>query len=127
MGNLQIGYRDAIVARTHWDHIHAAFNRGGIFDRSDFGTAAPADLGLYDAGGVLDHGDLGINLSGKPEAVLTNDQWAALDAAADALRSGGGTTFYSEINATTTSTAEEIAEAQDWELRRLERRHTRGR
>ena len=54
--------------------------------------AAPADVGLFDAGGILDHGDLGINLSGKPEAVLTNDQWQALDDAAEALRTGGGGT-----------------------------------
>lgn len=35
--------------------------------------------GLYDQGGVLDDKHLALNLSGKPEAVLTNDQWKMVD------------------------------------------------
>lgn len=35
--------------------------------------------GLYDSGGVLDDEHLALNLSGKPEAVLTNDQWQMVD------------------------------------------------
>ncbi|MDO5535379.1 MAG: hypothetical protein Q4F65_12105, partial [Propionibacteriaceae bacterium] len=31
--------------------------------------------GLYDQGGVLPHGGLALNLSRKPEAILTNAQW----------------------------------------------------
>ncbi|MDT8916293.1 tape measure protein [Amycolatopsis sp. PS_44_ISF1] len=42
---------------------------------------------LYDSGGILGHGDLGINLSGKPEAVLTNDEFATLRKIA---KGGGG-------------------------------------
>ncbi|WP_055123020.1 hypothetical protein [Corynebacterium oculi] len=34
-----------------------------------------AMAGLYDSGGVLQHGSLAVNLSGKPEAVLTYNQW----------------------------------------------------
>lgn len=51
----------------HYDHVHVA-NQGGVF--GDL-----ASKRLYDSGGVLRHGDMGVNLSGKPEAVLTNDQW----------------------------------------------------
>ena len=35
--------------------------------------------GLYDQGGILDDKHLALNLSGKPEAVLTNDQWKMID------------------------------------------------
>lgn len=35
--------------------------------------------GLYDQGGILDDKHLALNLSGKPEAVLTNDQWKMVD------------------------------------------------
>lgn len=33
---------------------------------------------LYDSGGVIPHGGMGLNLSGKPEAVLTNAQMETL-------------------------------------------------
>ena len=32
----------------------------------------------YDTGGILEHGDRGINLSGKPEVVFTDPQWRTL-------------------------------------------------
>lgn len=35
---------------------------------------------LFDNGGVLPHKGIGVNLSGKPEAVLTNDQWMLFEA-----------------------------------------------
>ena len=34
--------------------------------------------GLFDQGGVLDHKRFALNLSGKPEAILTNEQWEGL-------------------------------------------------
>jgi len=40
-------------------------------------------MGSHDAGGVLGHGNLALNLSGKPEAVLTQRQW---DIASSAIR-----------------------------------------
>ena len=35
---------------------------------------------LFDGGGIFPNNSLGINLSGKPEAVLTNDQWQLFSA-----------------------------------------------
>ncbi|AZA08695.1 tape measure protein [Corynebacterium pseudopelargi] len=37
------------------------------------------NVGLFDQGGVLKDKSLALNLSGKPEAVLTNDQWGMLN------------------------------------------------
>lgn len=63
MGDLQYGYRDAIVARTHHDHIHAAFAKGGLLPK------------LYDEGGWLQPGvSLVANKTQKPEAILTEEQ-----------------------------------------------------
>lgn len=36
---------------------------------------AVTSTGLFDQGGVLPHGGLALNLSRKPEAILTNSQW----------------------------------------------------
>lgn len=58
----------------HSDHVHAAMKDGGVLPN------------LYDRGGWLKHGQMGVNLSGKPEAVLTNDESRGLKA----LLSGGG-------------------------------------
>lgn len=67
MGNLQVGYRDAIIAATHRDHIHAGYDKGGIIPD------------LYDQGGWLQPGvSLVSNKTGKPEAVFTEDQMARL-------------------------------------------------
>ncbi len=52
----------------HWDHVHWAMRNGGV---------VPA---LYDNGGWLPSGGLGINATGKPEAVLTPDESRALKA-----------------------------------------------
>ncbi|WP_026161594.1 phage tail tape measure protein, partial [Corynebacterium ciconiae] len=57
------------------------------------------DTGLYDQGGVLKHGQLGVNLSGKPEAVLTNKQWKDLQGIANALPSITGGAVSSAVNA----------------------------
>jgi hypothetical protein len=46
----------------HADHVHAAMKTGGVVPN------------LYDRGGWLKHGQIGVNQSGKPEAVLTNDE-----------------------------------------------------
>ncbi|MBC3186285.1 tape measure protein [Corynebacterium sp. zg-331] len=46
---------------------------GGASDVED-----AARGGLYDTGGLLPHGGVALNLSGKPEAVLTSSQWDAV-------------------------------------------------
>ena len=50
----------------HYDHVHWAMANGGIIP------------GLYDQGGWLPDGGVGVNLTGKPEAVLTPEESAAL-------------------------------------------------
>lgn len=77
MGALQKGYRDWRVARDHWDHIHLGYDKGGIFPN------------LYDKGGIIPPGlSLVANKTGKPEAVLNDEQWDALTA-----NGGGGDTY----------------------------------
>lgn len=41
--------------------------------------------GLFDTGGVLPHEGMAVNLSGKPEAILTGDQWKLLASLGDQL------------------------------------------
>lgn len=44
---------------------------------------APIEAGVYDSGGVLNHGAAAFNFSQKPEAILTNEQWEQLQGIAD--------------------------------------------
>lgn len=55
---------------TMWGKGHG-YADGGIIDLSK--------LGIYDTGGVLEHGDTALNLSGKPEVVINNDQLRAIN------------------------------------------------
>ncbi|MFL6092810.1 phage tail tape measure protein [Corynebacterium durum] len=52
---------------TMWGHGHG-YATGGVLP--DFGK-----MHLYDQGGFIPHGGLGLNLSGRPEPVLTAPQW----------------------------------------------------
>lgn len=52
----------------HWDHIHWAMKNGGVLPK------------LYDQGGWMPSGGLGMNQTGKPEAVLTPAESAGLKA-----------------------------------------------
>jgi len=52
----------------HFDHVHWAMANGGVLPK------------LYDQGGWMPSGGVGVNLSGKPEAVLTPDESRALKA-----------------------------------------------
>lgn len=47
------------VRSQHWDHVHWAMAQGGVVPK------------LYDQGGWLPHGGIGVNLSGRPERVLS--------------------------------------------------------
>lgn len=47
--------------------------------------------GLYDTGGILHHGGLALNLSRKPEAILTNDQWQKIGDLGQSLTGPTGT------------------------------------
>lgn len=57
------------MRNDHWDHIHLAMANGGVLPR------------LYDQGGWMPHGGVGVNLSGRPEAVLSPAESAGLKAA----------------------------------------------
>lgn len=59
------GWSEA-VKRQHYNHVHLAMANGGVVPD------------LFDNGGWMPHGGMGVNLSGKPEAVLTNDESVAL-------------------------------------------------
>lgn len=50
----------------HWDHVHWAFQNGGVWS------------GLFDQGGWLPNGGVGFNTTGQPEAVLTPAESKAL-------------------------------------------------
>ncbi|MDH6283232.1 hypothetical protein [Prescottella agglutinans] len=60
---------------------------GGLGDAlsSTWQSAKNLVGGLFDNGGVLPDKGIGVNLSGKPEAVLTNDQWKLFAAFNDTL------------------------------------------
>ncbi|MCH6197443.1 tape measure protein [Corynebacterium mastitidis] len=60
------------------DLVKAALGGG-----EDVNEAATA--GLYDSGGVLEHGQMAVNLSRQPEAVLTHDQWEGVSRLAGAI------------------------------------------
>ncbi|MBD8218197.1 tape measure protein [Microbacterium sp. CFBP 13617] len=63
------GWSDAVRAQ-HFNHVHLAMANGGVLPK------------LYDQGGWLPHGGMAINMSGRPEPILTGDQW-------DAMKNGG--------------------------------------
>ena len=55
----------------HFDHVHWAMKNGGVL---------PNFASLYDNGGWMPDGGVGVNLSGRPEAVLTPEESAGLKA-----------------------------------------------
>ena len=63
------------VRAQHFNHVHWAMANGGVIPK------------LYDQGGWIPHGGMAVNLSGRPEAVLTPEQSAAYVAG----RGGGDT------------------------------------
>lgn len=75
-----IGYVGS-TGNSTGNHLHAEFLRGGA--RID-----PSSVLKYDTGGILRHGMSAINLSNKPEAILTNAQWKTLERVATAAAGG---------------------------------------
>jgi len=55
--------------RGHYNHVHVGFAGGGILGGKPF---------LHDSGGWHNPGELSINQTRKPEAVLTNGQWQSI-------------------------------------------------
>ena len=68
-------------------------------------AALAEDTALYDQGGVLDHEKLALNLSGKPEAVLTNDQWQMLSGLGESLPDMVGSTVSGTVSSGITAAA----------------------
>ena len=83
--------------RMHYNHVHVGFANGGILGKPF----------LHDRGGWHNPGELSINQTRKPEAVLTNAQWQMVSRLAEQnLASGGGGV---QIGTVQGYTAEEVA------------------
>ena len=97
-------YPNPITRADHWDHIHWAMNRGGIWGPR-----------LYDGGGLLMPGTtLAVNKTGRPETFRTWEQ-------EQALRSGlGGATI--TINGIKHDSVGEFAESLNHALTRARNR-----
>lgn len=61
-------YGSPTAAKAFWER-NGWYASGGVLPK----------LGIYDTGGVLEHGGTALNLSGKPEVVINNDQLRALN------------------------------------------------
>ena len=59
--------------RMHYNHVHVGFAKGGILDKPF----------LHDQGGWHKPGELSVNQTRKPEAVLTNSQWQIMSSLAE--------------------------------------------
>lgn len=64
--NGQEHFWEGAVRAQHFNHVHWAMANGGVMPK------------LYDQGGWLPHGGMAVNLSGRPEPILTADQWDSL-------------------------------------------------
>src|SRR5699024_7961129 len=65
--------------RMHYNHVHVGFAKGGILGKPF----------LHDSGGWHNPGELSINQTRKPEAVLTHGQGEAVESLVDRSASGG--------------------------------------
>lgn len=77
-----------ITKRMHYNHVHVGFAKGGIIPASIIGGYKPF---LHDRGGWHMPGELSINQTQKPEAVLTAKQWETVARSLDHATSGGMT------------------------------------
>lgn len=91
----------AVTKANHYSHVHVAMNKGGIFS------------GEYDSGGYIPPGvSLVTNNTGKPEPVLTGDQW-------DRLEAGSGNTI--NLYGVPLDVAGDVAATINYEIRRNRR------
>lgn len=77
-----------VTKRMHYNHVHVGFAKGGIIPASIIGGYKPF---LHDRGGWHMPGELSINQTQKPEAVLTAKQWETVERSLDRATSGGVT------------------------------------
>ena len=74
--------------RMHYNHVHVGFAKGGIIPASIISGYKPF---LHDRGGWHMPGELSINQTQKPEAVLTAKQWETVARSLDHATSSGVT------------------------------------
>ncbi|KDS94214.1 hypothetical protein DHOM_02940 [Dermabacter hominis 1368] len=84
----RMGDTSGITKRMHYNHVHVGFARGGIIPASIIGGYKPF---LHDRGGWHMPGELSINQTQKPEAVLTAKQWETVARSLDHATSSGVT------------------------------------
>ena len=92
------------VRAQHWNHVHAAMANGGVVPK------------LYDQGGWLPHGGVGLNLTGQPEAVLTPSESVALKKGL-----GGGALINGDVTFQSSGDFASDLDKLSWELRKLGR------
>lgn len=143
----------ASTKRNHYDHVHVALNQGGIIPsaadilglggagrgvipsaadilggaRQDAGFTGDPAVGVYDSGGILNPGDIAINLGKTPERITTEAQWSQIEAAA--LRGGDGqqVVWAPQLTTMQGATAPEIADELNWNYKQVARDHKYGR
>ena len=84
----RMGDTSGVTKRMHYNHVHVGFAKGGIIPASIIGGYKPF---LHDRGGWHMPGELSINQTRKPEAVLTARQWETVARSLDHATSGGVT------------------------------------
>ena len=103
-------------AMARYGSLPAGYGRKGGY--ADGGRVVK----LFDTGGVLEHGDIGINLSGKPEAVLnpaeTRNYQRLMSGTGAAVAKGGDTTI--TLHAVPMDHAGDVADAVTWALMRAD-------
>lgn len=77
-----------VTKRMHYNHVHVGFAKGGIIPAAIIGGYKPF---LHDKGGWHMPGELSINQTQKPEAVLTAKQWETVARSLDHATSSGVT------------------------------------
>lgn len=88
-----------VTKRMHYNHVHVGFAKGGIIPASIIGGYKPF---LHDRGGWHMPGELSINQTRKPEAVLTARQWETVARSLDHAANSGMT-----INVTPPSSSDD--------------------
>lgn len=92
-------------------HAHVEVIKGGRF-------VNPGAYVRYDTGGVLPHGGTAINLSRKPEAILTNKQWQAIERLGQGLNhrsSSGGAGVTVHVSGTPEQQVEQLLQRLRYE------------
>ncbi|MDU2057815.1 MAG: hypothetical protein E6719_00705, partial [Dermabacter sp.] len=84
----RMGDTSGVTKRMHYNHVHVGFTKGGIVPASIIGGYKPF---LHDRGGWHMPGELSINQTRKPEAVLTARQWETVARSLDQAANSGMT------------------------------------